>query len=374
MHHRLPRLTDDDRRLGRFITYARCNDSWRPLRLVYSSGAHEDGPGPNTLTLYLFGWIVRLMLPRLLDDYTERHVAASWDAATVARMGRNWYEERHSREFGFSLSDGFLQVFLGAQTHDSTTTQSWSTHLPWTQWRFHRFSLYDLTGAEFWTQIEQRGHKLRDFDAQREAQARCDKAKFLLRDHDGELITATTHIEEREWRLGEKWCAWLSVFAKPKIRRSLAIEFDKETGTEKGSWKGGTMGTGIDMLPGELHEAAMRRYCEQEHRAKYASYRMEFIGPAVAAVPEPAKRPDLYLVIDLDAKTDDALATMPDELPFQGIAAVMTDAATNGQQWVRNWQAFTDRAAAMEYAAKPGSPTLVVIPLDMDTVPLELTP
>ena len=84
--------------------------------------------------------------------------------------------------------------------------------------------------------------------------------------------------------------------------------------------------------------------------------------------------PDLYLVIDLDAKTDEALATMPDELPFKGVAAVMLDGAINGEQWVRNWQAFTDRAKAMEYAAKPGSPTLVVIPLDMETVPLELTP
>ena len=84
--------------------------------------------------------------------------------------------------------------------------------------------------------------------------------------------------------------------------------------------------------------------------------------------------PDLYLVLDLDAKTDEALALLPDELPFKGVGALMTDTATNGQQWTRNWQAFTDRSAAMEYAAKPGSPTLVVIPLDMETVPLELTP
>ena len=151
----MTRLTDNDRRLGP-ITYARCSDSWRPLRMVYSSGAHEDGAGPNTLTAYAFGWVARVNLPRLLDDFKVRHVAQSWDAATVARMGRNWYEERFPREYGFSLSDGFLQVFLGAQTHDSSTTQSWSKHLPWTQWRFHRISLYGTNGAEFWTQIERR--------------------------------------------------------------------------------------------------------------------------------------------------------------------------------------------------------------------------
>lgn len=278
----MTRLTNNDRHIGRFITYARCSASWRPLRLVYSSGAHEDGPGPNTLTLYLFGWIVRLMLPRLLDDYRVRHIAESWDAATVARLGRNWYEERHPREYGFSLSDGFLQVFLGAQTHDSTTTQSWCTHLPWTQWRFHRFSLYDAAGAEFWTQIEKpaRLGRSRDFDAQREAEARCDKVAFLIDDFDGERITATTHIEEREWKFGEGWFRWLSLFRPNMVRRSLSIKFDKECGPEKGSWKGGTMGTGIDMPPGELHDAAFRRYCDQDHSSKYRRYRVTFVGRA----------------------------------------------------------------------------------------------
>jgi len=276
----MSRLTDDDRRLG-ILTYARCSESWRPLRLVYSSGADEGMESPNTLTAYAFGWVARLTLPRLLDDFRVRHVAASWDAATVERMGRNWYEERHPREYGFSLSDGFLQVFLGAQTMDSQTTQSWCTHLPWTQWRFHRFSLYGTDGSKFWTQIEKRWHH-RDFDVQWEAKAKCPKAVFLIDDFDGQRITATTHIEEREWKFGEKWFRWLSLFRRNKIRRSLSIEFDKECGPEKGSWKGGTTGTGIDMLidmlPGELHEDAFRRYCEQEHSSKYRRYRVTYVG------------------------------------------------------------------------------------------------
>lgn len=277
----MARLTDHDRRFGP-VTYAKCSESWRPLRLVYSSGADEDSAGPNTLTAYAFGWVARVNLPRLLDDFKIRRVATSWDAATVARMGRNWYEERFPREYGFSLSDGFLQLFLGAQTHDSTTTQSWSKHLPWTQWRFHRFSLYDVAGAEFWTQIEKRGNgfKFRDFDAQREAEERCDKAVFLVDDFDGERLKATTHIEEREWKFGEGWFKWLSLFRKPMVRRNLSINFDKGCGPEKGSWKGGLCGTGIAMLPGELHEAAFRRYCAQEHRSKYSRYRIVFVGKA----------------------------------------------------------------------------------------------
>lgn len=274
----MTRLTDNDRHLGRFITYARCGAQWRPLRVVYSSGGGDENEKANNLTVYAFGWILRILMPPMLQPWrrwvdTSRYAWAS---------GRGGYWDEHPREYGFSLSDGFLHVFLGAQTHDSTTTQDWCAHLPWTQWRFHRFSLYDAAGAEFWTQIEQRGngHKFRDFDAQREAEARCDKAAFLIDDHDGERITATTHIEEREWKFGEGWFRWLSLFRRNMVRRSLSIKFDKECGPEKGSWKGGTMGTGIDMLPGELHEAAFRRFCEQDHSSKYRRYRVTFVGRA----------------------------------------------------------------------------------------------
>jgi hypothetical protein len=84
--------------------------------------------------------------------------------------------------------------------------------------------------------------------------------------------------------------------------------------------------------------------------------------------------PDLYLVLDLDAKTDEALEKMPDALPFQGARAIMVDAAINGEGWHREWRAFTDRDKAIAYAEQPGNPTLIVIPLDAETVPLEQTP
>ena len=42
----------------------------------------------------------------------------------------------------------------------------------------------------------------------------------------------------------------------------------------------GLMGTGIDMLPGELHEAAFRRFCEQDIHNKYGPSRVKFLGPA----------------------------------------------------------------------------------------------
>lgn len=272
------RLTENDRRWGP-LTWAR--SSWSPLRAVFSTGGDGDDEPRNSLTVYLFGWVARLWLPMLMQPHRVKHIAATWNTATVERMGRNWYYETFPREFGFSLHEGFLQVFLGPQTHDSRTTKSWSTHLPWTQWRFYRFSLYGTDGAEFWTQIEKprkKGGGFRHWEAQHEAEAKCDKVAFLIDDFDGQRITATTHIQEREWKFGEGWFKWLSLFRRNMVRRSLGISFDKECGPEKGSWKGGTMGTGIEMLPGELHEDAFRRYCEQDHHSKYQTFRVKFVA------------------------------------------------------------------------------------------------
>lgn len=273
----MPRLTDNERRCGP-LTWGRTG-GWRPLRLVFSTGGGDDDGVRNSLTGYAFGWCARLWLPTVLQPYRIKHIALSWDAATVQRMGRNWYFETYPREYGFSLHEGFLQVFLGPQTHDSTTTRSWSTHLPWTQWRFVRRSLYGLDGEHFWT--EPTGRQVPGGDAWEEQQQRRDavpKAVFEFADFDGKRIRATTHIEEREWRFGEGWFKWLSLFRRPKIVRSLDISFSEEVGPEKGSWKGGTLGHGIDMLPGELHEAAFRRYCEQEHRSKYRRFHINFVG------------------------------------------------------------------------------------------------
>lgn len=279
----MSRLTDNDRRLGRFITYARCSPSWRPLRVVYSSGGGDDNEKANNLTVYAFGWVARILLPALLQPWRRWVDTSRYEWAGPA----GGYFDEHPREYGFSLSDGFLQVFLGAQTGDSTTTQDWCTHLPWTQWRFYRFSLYDTAGAEFFTEFEaDRRAKTKasatrlGYEDQYAAEKAMPKVAFLIDDFDGQRITATTHIEEREWKFGEGWFKWLSMFRKPMVRRSLSINFDKECGPEKGSWKGGTMGTGIDMLPGELHEAAFRRYCDQEHSSKYSRYRITYVGPA----------------------------------------------------------------------------------------------
>jgi hypothetical protein len=254
--------------------------NWRPFGITLLSADDEYCEDAARIVLYAFGRRVEWRIPQVVQPYRVRH-AANWDAATVERMGRDWWEEVFPCEYGFRLSEGFLQVFLGPQTHDSLTTKSWCKHLPWTQWRHVRFSLYDLKGNHVWSHFDKdRKRGINSFYEQRAAQEACPKAVFSFDDYDGKRIQATTHIQEREWRFGEGWFKWLSLFRRPMVKRSLDLRFSDEIGPEKGSWKGGTVGHSIDMLPSESPEAAFQRYCEQEHRAKYGTYRLTYVGQA----------------------------------------------------------------------------------------------
>lgn len=268
-HARHRRWGDNDRHFGPF-TYAH-DTRYRPLALVLSS-AEEEYPGCN-LRMSAFGHTLIVELPAVIKPYREKITAKSWDAATVERMGRDWYWNIDQRQFGFSSADGFLQVFRGRITMDSSTDRTKGYFLPWKSWRHVRRSFYGLHGEHVATLPDTGKSYLSDpsrYERERAIADATPTISFDFDDFDGERITVVTRIEEREWRLGEGKFKWLSFFRKPKVERSLDLRFSAETGKRKGSWKGGTIGHAITMLPGELHEAAFRRYC--------AEHDMKFVG------------------------------------------------------------------------------------------------
>ena len=230
----------------------------------------------NTLRIVGFGWAMRLTLPYIIPSHKVK-IQANWDEETNKRLGRNWYYDITPRRYGISLSNmgngyDFFQIHYGNQTHSSNTDQTWSKHLPWKMWRCVRSSIYNPDGSHFAT--EEKG-KFFDFLRIKE---KCPTTKYLFEDYDGSQITATCIIEEREWHRGEGWFKWLKYFYPKKIRRSLDIAFSAEVGPEKGSWKGGTTGHGIDMLSNETPTEAFQRYCSLEHSARRnRKYNIKFL-------------------------------------------------------------------------------------------------
>jgi len=263
--------SDNDHRWGPF-TYAR-ERRYRQLGAVITSGKEEDDDWNNGcyVRFHAFGHTLIIALPQIIQPAriwvdTSRHTWAS---------ARGGYWQIWPRDFGFSFSDGALHVHSGQRTHDSTTDRTKVYFLPWRAWRHVRHSFYDLEGRHVATMPQMKGGYLANphrWEVERAIEAVCPTASFDFLDFDAEALVATTKIEEREWWFGEGKFKWLSLFRRPKVRRSLDIRFSGETGKRKGSWKGGTVGHSIDMLPGELHEPAFRRYCVENG--------MTFVGPA----------------------------------------------------------------------------------------------
>lgn len=291
---RANRWSDSDRYWWRF-TYA--NDcSGGSYAIVLSADTYEGSDaGINSLRFTFGKRTLIIALPQIIKPWRVRKYFTAPHIGTATH-----YDVVHERAYGVSLHDAgtvggatHLSVMHGRQTHDSSTEQRWGCFLPWTDWRFVRFSLYDLNGKHFWSESEAETKALRKlgskvmgerFEIMRKWEEMCPKRQFKITDFDGQEITVTTQIEEREWRKGTGWFEWLSWFKRPMIRRSLSLSFSSELGPEKGSWKGGMIGHSIEMLPGELHEAAMRRYCEQEHTARGARrFRITYVGPVDAA-------------------------------------------------------------------------------------------
>lgn len=269
------RWGDNDHYFGPF-TFAR-DRKFRHLAVIVSSG--DDDGGLAGFRVSAFSMTCILALPRWLVPTEKKKVfPTSWDAATVERLGRNWYWAETRREYGVSIFEGHLSLKYGRQTDDSSTEQHWGCFLPWTQWRFVRHSLYGIDGTLFADLPSSVRFGTPEYAEQERLTKACPTATFDFKDFDGEALTVTTKIEEREWKSGTGWFKWLSAFRAPKVRRSLDLRFSGETGKRKGSWKGGTIGHSIEMLPGELHAPAFERYCQNngmtfcgEHTKRSAS-------------------------------------------------------------------------------------------------------
>lgn len=250
------RWSDNDRRFGPF-TFARDGGN-RSFGIVLKSMNDEDDPAYGRV--HLLGCTFLWAMPSwLIRPHRTQVKFSHLSDADRERLGRDWYWNVHERAFGFTFVDGALHTYFGAQTDEWPGSKSRVYFLPWREWRHVRHSFYDMDGDLFAHVPD------RDWPMQQKLETACPALRFEFLDFDGEQITATTRIDEREWRFGTGKFKWLSLFRRPKIIRSLDLQFSAEVGERKGSWKGGTIGHSTEMLPGELHEAAFRRYCQQQN-------------------------------------------------------------------------------------------------------------
>lgn len=249
------RWSDNDRYFGP-LTYSYEPRS-REFALMLGSGDGDDYPGCR-LRIRVGRHTLIVALPPIIKPWT---LQKRWvDSHENARF----YTEQHEREYGFSTLDNMLHLCFGPQTHDRETTKSKCWFYPWTNRKCIRHSLYDLDGEHFATLPEWGSRHKHDWTIRNAIEAICPTAKFDFKDFDGEQITATCKIEEREWRRGRGIFRLLFI-GRNSVCRSLDLQFSSEVGKRKGSWKGGTVGHSIEMQAGETAETAFQRYCAQQN-------------------------------------------------------------------------------------------------------------
>lgn len=254
---KLRRYGEVNHHLFTIFTYSPPSETnYKPWSIIVESG--KDEHPNNHLHISLYGHVFIMELPNFIKPH-------------------NGCYGQHSKNYGISYHNGFLQVFFGEQTFDSDTDKNCCKHLPWTQWRHVRKSWYDNKGNHIVTHKEgNKGSYWKEREKSEKMAEMFPHVSFVVEDYDGMITTAHTDIQEHEWKFGEGWFKWLCIFRKPLIVRSLNIKFDDEIGKEKGTWKGGFIGTSIDMTKEETHKDAMLRFCEQDHRSKYSKFKITY--------------------------------------------------------------------------------------------------
>lgn len=257
------RWSDKDRYFGPFTFSV---DRTRQWGLILSSGDGDEYAGCR-LRIHLAWLTIIISLPQIIRPWREKRFFTHLSPEQLQQMGRDHYFETGDRQYGFVTGEGVLHVYYGDQRNEWPGDKSRCFFYPWRAWRRIHTNYLDLSMAVF--AVEPNAMNWQDAW---DLRATVPTARFVFADFDGEEIVATCRAEEVVLKWGEGRFGWLSYLRPARRRRSLDLHFSSEVGRRKGSWKGGTIGHGVDLRSGENHEAAFRRYCKLEG--------LTFVGPA----------------------------------------------------------------------------------------------
>lgn len=181
------------------------------------------------------------------------------------RIQQKEYNNTVRRMYGLSIDDTALYVYYGIQPGSwNRDDQENSDHckvyfLPWNQTDRVQYDFLNPDGTLFMKATDKPNGAC-DMDAINKARDYVPKIIFKFNDFDGTEVTATCYREIMRWEYGTGLFKWVKWFRKPIISNSLSIQYDKEVGQNKSSWKGGLIGHSIDILEGETPLDAFKRY------------------------------------------------------------------------------------------------------------------
>lgn len=228
------------------------------LGIRLTSGDGDEYPGCKLVITGGHKYIT-INLPQLISPKQDKVYPKSWNAATISRLGRDWYYNYTRREYGITICENHVSFLYGLQAHDSSIDQQWGFFIPWLEKRMVRHTAHFFDGSV----INAIVNNYRDgtYEKVREQLEKGRKMRYQVKDFDGELIEVDCYLETREWRQGTGWFEWVSVFCKPIVHEYVDLTFSPEVGRRKNTWKGGTIGHACIVEDGETMLESFKRYC-----------------------------------------------------------------------------------------------------------------
>ena len=213
---------------------------WWHFEISYNECGYEEGWAH--LVIAMFGWYNQIQLPFIKS---KRFPDGDCDAP----------------RWGIAVHDNTLWVYYGGEGNWGKHKRYRSWYLPWFSSDCVRHDIEtkdpatgELRMTPYKVLSEMNTADGRYQPIEENPLTNIHYADFTDK-YDGTVLTAAFYVEEREWR--RKWFHWTRLGRT--LRRSIDIQFSEEVGSRKGSWKGGTVGCGYDLLPGETAEECLKR-------------------------------------------------------------------------------------------------------------------
>ena len=190
--------------------------------LLLNRGGYFDSNYALKICLLWGYWSIKLPIKTRLDEGCD-----------MPRYGIEIHDSTFWLHYGGEYDSGIGQV----------TGKSWITwSLPFFSWEFdwHKIQLPDGS----W--------KLYTYEDRDKAHTEIHDYTYTLKSGEVQHRKATCYVESRQWHR-----KWLPFWKMKKV--CIDISFNDEVGERSGSWKGGTIGCGWDMIGGETIEQALRR-------------------------------------------------------------------------------------------------------------------
>ena len=206
---------------------------------IFSTG--DDEYQGFSLYGFGFGWWFKVYTKHWIKPCKVRVLDEKGDLKYVLFEQRNIELTKVKDQYTNHIS-GSVGLTEKGWNESDCSKHSFFKELPWSESEMTEHSLLNFDGSTYFTYP--RGREcFGDHDAIEQKQEK--KVFEIIDGYDGTKLEMEVSVERRIFRAGSGMFKWIRWFKKDDINIRIEFNYSDEVGREKGSWKGGTMGSSM---------------------------------------------------------------------------------------------------------------------------------